>query len=64
MKKFIIIFFLIIILFDLAFSHNINNTGICYDKVQVSKKASILNPSEMVYEEYKEHLTFKHKNPF
>jgi len=63
MKKFITILFLLIVSINLAFSHNINNTGICYDNVRISKKTAILNPSEIVYEEYKEHLTFKNKNP-
>ncbi|WP_413853536.1 SH3 domain-containing protein [Candidatus Ruminimicrobium bovinum] len=63
MKNFILIFFFIAFFTNFGFTKNINNTGICYDKVKISKKTKILNPTEIFYTDYKEHLTFKKKNP-
>lgn len=63
MKKFILLILLSVTLAEYGFCVNLNNTGVCYDNVRISKKTSVLNPSEIKYSEYKEPITFKKKNP-
>ena len=62
MKKLPIICFLIFTN-TVLFAQDINFTGVCYEKVKISKKTEILNPTPIVYKNQPDKLIYNKKLP-